>query len=166
MYIRCRYTFEFITSLAINCDIFVHFQVLNYNVRQIAKFFKSLMVLGVQVMVFWVVTLAWRDLGEPVQQHILVKTRARQFPVTILWALPLLGQAHWDSSEICLVTFVDEMCEGANTTSLPMFTLYFLCEWQEKCKFRNVFHSFDTVLYSCEFGQPSVLLRYFIWPRN
>jgi len=84
LYTRCIYTFEFITSLAINCDICVHPQVLNYNVQQIAEVFKSFMVLRVQVMVFWVATLAWRDLGKPVQQHILVKTGARQFPVTIL----------------------------------------------------------------------------------
>ena len=78
-------------------------------------------MLRVQIMVFWIVTLAWRDLGKPVQQHILVKTGARQFPVTILWASLLLRHAHWDSSEICLVTFGDKMCEGANTTSLPMY---------------------------------------------
>jgi hypothetical protein len=144
----------------------VHFQVLNYNVQQIPKVFKSFILLRVQIMVFCVVTLAWRDLGKPVQQHILVKTGARQFPVTILWALLLHRYAHWDSSEICLVTFGDKMCERANTTSLPMFMLRFLCEWQKKCEFHNAFPSDDTVLYSCEFGQPSLLLRNFIWPRN
>jgi len=79
LYTRCTYAFEFITNLAINCDICVHFQVLNYNVQQVAKVFKLFMVLRVQVMVFWVVTLSWRDRGKPVQQHILSRVEPDNF---------------------------------------------------------------------------------------